>query len=325
MTVLVTGGAGFIGSHVVDALLAAGHAVVVFDDLSHGSRANVDPRAELVVGSVTEPLAADLVSRRKPDAVVHLAAQIDVRRSVADPVSDAQVNVLGTVNLLQAAVDAGVRRFVFFSSGGAVYDESAPRPTPETAELGPASPYGVSKLAAEYFADAYRRRHGLATVVLRPANVYGPRQDAEGEGGVVAIFSRTLLSGGTPVIYGDGEQTRDFVYVGDVVAACSAALAHDTPGPLNVATGVETSINSLAEQLQAIAGTKVALAHAPAKAGEARASCLSPERIRQELGWQPTVALEEGLRRTISYFQQALQRSSSVQGKSKNEKRKTTR
>ena len=320
MNILVTGGAGFIGSHVVDALLAAGHAVVVLDDLSHGSRDNVNPRAELVVGSVTESLAADLINTRKPDAVVHLAAQIDVRRSVADPVGDAQVNVLGTVNLLQAAVDAGVRRFVFFSSGGAVYDESVPRPTPEAALLGPVSPYGVSKLSAEHFVDAYRRRHGLATVVLRPANVYGPRQDAEGEGGVVAVFCRTLLNGRAPVIYGDGEQTRDFVYVGDVAAACGAALAHDAPGPFNVATGIETSINSLAEQLQAIAGTKVAIAHAPAKAGEGRASCLSSAKALRELGWQPSVALEGGLRKTILYFKQALQRSSRVQGKSKNEK-----
>lgn len=302
MNILVTGGAGFIGSHLVDALLAAGHEVIVLDDLSHGSRANLDPRAEFIEESVTTPAVAALIASRRPQAVVHLAAQIDVRRSVADPVSDAHVNVLGTVNLLQAAVDSGVQKFVFFSSGGAVYDESAPRPTPETAALGPASPYGVSKLAAEYFVEAYRRRHRLASVVLRPANVYGPRQDAEGEGGVVAIFSRTLLRGGAPVISGDGEQTRDFVFVGDVVAACSAALAHDAPGPFNVATGVETSVNSLAEQLQAIAGTKVAVAHAPAKAGEVRHSSLSAERIRRELGWQPQVALEEGLRRTVEYF-----------------------
>ncbi len=302
MLILVTGGAGFIGSHVVDTLLAAGHTVVVLDDLSRGFTANVNPRAELVVGSITDPVAAELIVQRRPDAVVHLAAQIDVRRSVADPVGDAHVNVLGTVNLLQAAVDAGVRQFVLFSSGGAVYDQAAPRPTPETAALGPVSPYGVSKLSAEHFVGAYRRRHGLATVVLRPANVYGPRQDAEGEGGVVAVFSRALLQGRTPVIYGDGEQTRDFVYVGDVAAACGTALTHDAPGPFNVATGVETSINSLAEQLQVIAGTKVAIAHAPAKAGEVRSSSLLADRIRQELGWQPQVGLEEGLRRTAEFF-----------------------
>lgn len=301
MCVVVTGGAGFIGVHSCRALLEAGHAVTAVDDLSHGTREAVPEGADLLVMDVRSPqLAAELL-RLRPAAVLHLAAQMDVRRSVTDPLYDASVNVLGTVNALTAARLAGTRRFVFASSGGAVYGEQDKFPAPEHHPRRPASPYGVSKLCGEEYAEL-ARRDGLSTMSLRYANVYGPGQDPMGEAGVVAIFLHRMLHGGDPVINGDGAQTRDFVYVEDVARANLLALTSETTGVLNVGTGVETSIQELARLLAAAAGYRKAIAHGPPAPGEQRRSSVDPREARERLGWEPLVPLDEGLRRTMEWF-----------------------
>jgi len=301
MRVVVTGGAGFIGAHSCRALLEAGHSVTAVDDLSHGKREAIPRGADMVIIDVRSPqLAAELV-RLQPEAVLHLAAQMDVRRSVADPLYDASVNVLGTVNALAAARKAGARRFVFASSGGAVYGEQDAFPAPEQHPRRPASPYGVSKLCGEEYAEL-ARREGLSTISLRYANVYGPGQDPLGEAGVVAIFLHRMLHGGDPVINGDGRQTRDFVYVEDVARANLLALTSEATGALNVGTGVETSIEDLARLLAAAAGYPKAVGHGPAAPGEQRRSSVDSRAARDQLGWEPLVPLGEGLRRTAEWF-----------------------
>lgn len=306
MTAIVTGGAGFIGSNLVDALLARGEQVVVVDDLSTGRRANLDDAlahgATLHQADVcdAEPLRA-LFAEVRPQQVFHLAAQIDVRRSVADPAADARVNVEGTINVLAAAHAAGARRLVYSATGGAVYGEAEQVPTPEDAPAQPLAPYGMGKLSGEGYCALYTRLHGLSTVALRYANVYGPRQDPLGEGGVIAIFCGCFAEGRTPTIFGDGEQTRDYTYVGDVVAANLRAAELDVTGSINVGTGVETSVLELAAAFRALAGGEAfAPVHAPARQGEVLRSCLDAARARELLGWEPQVALAEGLRRTLA-------------------------
>ena len=306
MTALVTGGAGFIGSNLVDALLAREQRVVVVDDLSTGRRANLDDAlargAELHELDIrdAEALRA-LFEQARPALVFHLAAQIDVRRSVADPAADARVNFEGTINVLAAAHAAGARRVVYSATGGAVYGEAEQVPTPEDAPAQPLAPYGMGKLAGEGYCALFSRLHGLSTVALRYANVYGPRQDPLGEGGVIAIFCGCFADGRTPTIYGDGKQTRDYTYVGDVVAANLRAAELDVTGPINVGTGVETSVLDLVEAFRGLeGGESFEPEHAPARAGEVLRSCLDAARARELLGWEPAVPLAEGLRRTLA-------------------------
>ena len=302
MKILVTGGAGFIGSHIADACVQAGHEVIVVDDLSSGRVENVNEGARLERMDIRSPEAAQLIMDERPDLIDHHAAQMNVRRSVDDPGFDAEVNVLGFVNLLEAARNAGCRRVVFASSGGAVYGEPERFPTDETEPLRPICPYGVSKLAGEQYLFYYQRVHGLRYVALRYANVYGPRQDPHGEAGVVAIFSQRLLGGQGVLINDDGLQTRDYVFVGDVVAANLAAFSSDYTGAVNIGTGVETSVVALYESIKAQVGAGGTAEHGPAKGGEIRRSALDASRAERELGWRPGVSLDEGLGRTVEYF-----------------------
>jgi UDP-glucose 4-epimerase len=309
MRALVTGGAGFIGSHLVDALLARGDEVLVVDDLSSGRRENLEEAfgrgAELRDADVTDAAAVQgAFADGRPELVFHLAAQIDVRRSVADPVFDLGVNVGGTINLLDAAVSNQARRVVFISTGGAIYGEGEGRELPlgEDAECRPDAPYGQSKFAAEGYLSLYGRLHGLSGVSLRLGNVYGPRQDPHGEAGVVAIFSDLLLGGGTPRVFGDGEQTRDYIYVGDVVAACLAASGSTAGGAFNVGTGVETSVLELGRRMAAICDREFEPEMAPARVGEVQRISIDSRRAGEELGWTPAVELDQGLALTVDSF-----------------------
>jgi UDP-glucose 4-epimerase len=298
----VTGGAGFIGSHVVDRLLASGHEVAVVDNLSTGTRTNVNAGARLHVADVRAPELLRIVDATRPDAVVHLAAQAAVSRSVADPGFDASVNILGMLNLLEACRSANVRNVVYISTGGAAYGDTDVVPTPETHLTRPASPYGVSKVAAELYLDCWAGLHGARGVSLRLANVYGPRQNPEGEAGVVAIFTRRLLSGRSCVINGDGEQTRDYVYVGDVADAVVRALTRvAATGAINVGTSRETTVNEVYRVLARAAGLDRPPEYGPARPGEQRRSALGWDRARQLLEWAPTTPLDRGLGETVAW------------------------
>jgi len=300
--ILVTGGAGFIGSHVCDEFIAKGHSVEALDNLSTGSRKNLSAVVPLAVLDIRSPEAASYIVAHRPDVVCHLAAQMDVRKSVDDPCFDAESNILGTLNLLEAARRAGVKKFIFSSTGGAIYGEQDVFPAPETHATRPVSPYGVSKAAGELYLGYYRAQYGLDFVALRYANVYGPRQNPHGEAGVVAIFARRLVARESCTIYGDGAQTRDFVFAQDVARANSLALERDFVGPVNIGTGIETDINRVYELLAAAAGVRQPATHAAAKPGEQRRSCIDPSLAKRVLGWSPTVAVEEGLRQTIAFF-----------------------
>lgn len=316
--VLVTGGAGFIGSHVADAYLARGDEVWVVDDLSSGSRENLPAEATFVEMSIEDPALRELCMDVGFDLVNHHAAQIDVRVSVLDPVRDARTNVLGLLNVLEGARAAEAERVVYISSGGVVYGEPDERPTPETAPKRPLSPYGVSKLSGEYYLSYYRAIHGLDYVALRYSNVYGPRQDPHGEAGVVAIFSQRLLAGEELHIFGDGEQTRDYVYVGDVVRANLLATdlrLPDEPGldsrSFNVGTGVETSVNRLADTLESVSGMGHGRSFRAARKGELRYSALDPSRLKRA-GWAPEYSLADGLRETFRWIEDHVGRAASL-------------
>jgi UDP-glucose 4-epimerase len=300
MRALVTGGAGFIGSHLVDALLASDAAVTVVDDLSSGRRERVSEGASLEVVDIAEPGAlAPVIAAARPDVVFHLAAQVDVRSSVADPLRDARLNVGGTASVLEAARQAGARRVLLASTGGALYGDTSVLPTPESASIAPFSPYGASKAAAESYCALYTRLHGLSTLSLRFGNVYGPRQDPHAEAGVIAIFAGAAVEGRPVTVYGDGSQTRDYVYVGDVVAGFMAAAAADGTGAVNVGTGVETSVLELTRALG------VEARFAPARAGEVARSCLAVGLAAELLGWRAQVMLEDGLDRTLAALRAA--------------------
>jgi UDP-glucose 4-epimerase len=300
--ILVTGGAGFIGSHVCDELLGRGHEVTALDDLSSGSRDNLDPAVRLCVADIRSAEAAALVEHLRPDAICHLAAQISVRRSVEDPRFDADCNLVGLINLLEAARRAGVGKVVFSSTGGAIYGEQERHPATESHPLRPAAPYGCSKAAGELYLGYYQLQYGLPYVALRYANVYGPRQNPHGEAGVVAIFCQRLVRGERCDIYGSGKQTRDFVYVEDVARANALALEAPFSGPVNIGTGIENDIAAVHATLAHAAGSNAAPRTLPAKAGEQLRSSIDPSLAAQALGWRPTVSLDEGLRRTLEFF-----------------------
>ena len=304
MKIVVTGGAGFIGSNIVDAYLEEGHEVHILDDFSTGQKSNLNGKAELHEVDITDPRAARVIERIKPDAMSHHAAQMDVRHSVADPTFDARVNIIGFITLLEAAKNAGVKKVIFASSGGAVYGEQDVFPAPEDHVTRPASPYGVSKRAGELYLSYYNQTFGLPYIALRYANVYGPRQSAKGEAGVVAIFLTLLLAGKTPVINGDGGQTRDYVYVGDVVAANVNALSSSFVGAVNIGTGLETDVNSLFQHLRRAVGSEIQAVHGPAKTGEQRRSSLDARRATEVLGWRARMELADGLQRTAEYYRE---------------------
>jgi UDP-glucose 4-epimerase len=307
MKALVTGGAGFIGSNLVDALLARGDEVMVVDDLSTGRRENLEPGlakgATLVEADIRDRAALEeLAGRERPEVIFHLAAQIDVRKSIADPAFDASINIGGTANVLEAARSAEARRLVFSSTGGAIYGEGDGQQLPlaEDAPLAPEAPYGQSKYAGEGYLALFERLYGLSTIPLRLGNVYGPRQDPLGEAGVIAIFCGRLGEGRRPTVFGDGKQTRDYIYVDDVVAAMLAAAESETTGPVNIGTGIETDVLELVQALGELGGGEsFEPEFAPARTGEVQRISIDPGRAERELGWKPQMGLKEGLRVTL--------------------------
>jgi UDP-glucose 4-epimerase len=302
MKVLVTGGAGFIASHVVDAYVERGHDVTVVDDLSSGLRENVNPKAELLVADLRERSTVEQLRGRKFDLVNHHAAQIDVRVSVADPAADAELNIVAALRLFQAMIDDGVRKIIFASSGGAAYGEPQYAPQDENHPVAPISPYGCAKLAIDQYLYYYRTVHGIRAASLRYGNVYGPRQRKDGEAGVVAIFAGALLDGQQARINGDGEQTRDYVFVEDVVRANMAASEPDVDGIFNVGTGVETSVNEVYAALCDSLDIHVEAAHGPAKAGEQKRSVLDGSKLRKMAGLPDPVKFREGVKRTAEWL-----------------------
>jgi UDP-glucose 4-epimerase len=306
MRALVTGGAGFIGSNLTDALLARGDEAIIVDDLSTGRRENIEQAlgngATLVEADIRDRAAIEeIAGRERPEAIFHLAAQIDVRKSIADPAFDASINVGGTANVLEAARAAEVRRVVFSSTGGAIYGEGDGQELPlsENAPLAPEAPYGQSKFAGEGYLSLYERLYGLSSVPLRLGNVYGPRQDPLGEAGVVAIFCGRLREGKQPTVFGDGKQTRDYIYVGDVVSAMLAAAETETSGPINIGTGIETDVLELVSALGELGGGDFEPEFAPPRTGEVQRISIDPARAASELGWRAEMDLSEGLRVTL--------------------------
>ena len=305
MKTLVTGGAGFIGSNLVDALIERGDDVVVIDDISTGKRANLEAAAQkgaqLAELDIRDAQAvSDAVGRAQPEAIFHLAAQIDVRKSVADPAHDSSINVGGTINVLRAAKTHEVARIVNTSTGGAIYGEGQVLPAPEDHPVAPEAPYGLSKFCAEQYCELFRRLHGLNTLSLRYGNVFGPRQDPLGEAGVIAIFCGALLEHRTPQIFGDGEQTRDYIYVGDVVEANLRAAAAEATGAINIGRGVQTSVVEIVRALARHSDNGFQATHGPARPGEVQHIYLDTSRAREELGWEARVDLDEGLELTLA-------------------------
>jgi UDP-glucose 4-epimerase len=303
--ILITGGAGFIGSQVADRLVAGGHEVAVVDNLSTGRREYVPDAAQFFPYDIKAEDTFELIRRWRPQVVMHHAAQMSVQRSVADPVWDAQENILGSLNIFQASGQAGVEKIIFASTGGAIYGDVAPLPNRETDPPHPDSPYGIAKLTVEHYLRFYQQKYRLTPISLRYANVYGPRQNSQGEGGVVAIFTDKFLSGQQAVINGDGLQTRDFIYVGDVVAANLLALDYPEAGIFNIGTGRETDVLTICHRLQELTGSHLHPRHGPPKPGEQRRSVLNCELAKRELHWEPGITLEVGLALTVAAFREA--------------------
>lgn len=304
MKILVTGGAGFIASHIVDAYIDLGHDIVVIDDLSSGKKEFVNKKAKFYQADIRNRNDIKrIIEKEKPEVINHHAAQISVRVSVEDPILDAQVNILGLLNLLKAGRKMGVKKIIFASSGGVVYGEAKVMPTREDYHpLLPFSPYGVTKLASEKYLHFYWKAYKIPYLALRYSNVYGPRQNPHGEAGVVAIFSLKLLKGEAPIINGSGKQTRDYIYVGDVVAANEIALASSAVGSFNIGTARQTNVLQIYEALKKACQKDIPAKHGPEKKGEQKRSCLDISLAKKLLGWQPKVDLETGLRKTIDYF-----------------------
>jgi len=304
MKILVTGGAGFIGSHVADAFIGQGHEVVILDNLSTGRKENVNAHAQFVKMNIQDPEIMDLFEQEQFDVVDHHAAQMDVRLSVADPIYDANNNILGTINLLQASVKYGVKKFIFISSGGAIYGEHDYFPADEEHPTRPLSPYGITKLSCEKYLYFYFKTHRLNFVILRYSNVYGPRQNPHGEAGVVAIFASRLLTGEQPIINGNGIQTRDYVYVGDAVTANLKALGYNNNDYFNIGTGIETTVNELFDSINHLTNAGIEEVYGPAQPGEQLRSVLDIQKAKKLLNWNPQVSLDEGLAKTVEYFKQ---------------------
>lgn len=305
MKILVTGGAGFIGSHVVDLLIGAGHDVAVVDDLSTGRRSNLNPKARFYQVDIRSPEMREVFEKERPEVVDHHAAQMDVRKSVEDPLFDADVNISGSIKLAQLAMEFGTRKFIHISSGGAVYGEPVYLPCDEDHPVRPLCPYGASKYTFEMYLFMFKELYNLDYSVIRYPNVYGPRQDPNGEAGVVAIFIGQMLAGKPVTINGSGEQVRDFVYVGDCAKANLATLEKGSGRVYNLGYGIGTTVNQIFEGLKAITAYPYEAHHGPAKAGETFRIYLDASRAKAELDWEPTVDLQEGLRRTVEYFKQA--------------------
>lgn len=304
MKIIVTGAAGFIASHVVDAYVEAGHDVVGIDDFSRGRKQNINPKCRFYSCDIRDRKAVEgIFSAEKPTVVNHHAAQMDVRRGVREPIFDAQVNILGGINLIETAVASGVKRFIYVGTAGAGYGEPDHMPVPETYPVNPITPYGISKHTIEHYLFTFRFLYGLDYVVLRYGNVYGPRQNSQGEAGVFAIFSEQMLAGIQPVIYGDGTKIRDYVYISDVVAANSAALDRGTNEIFNISSGVETTDREVYEVVRHLLNKSVQPKYVPRRPGEIDRICLDISKAERLLGWKPQVPLAEGARRTVAHFQ----------------------
>lgn len=305
MKILVTGGAGFIASQIADAFIEEGHQVIILDDLSTGFEKNINPKAKFIKANICDKSLSELFEKEKFDVVNHHAAQMDVRRSVKDPEFDATTNILGTINLLQNCVKYAVNKFMFASTGGAVYGEQDYFPADEKHNTQPKSPYGISKLAVEKYLYFYHSEHKLNYTILRYANIYGPRQNPFGEAGVVAIFSTKLLKGEQPIINGHGKQTRDYVYVGDVVKANLLTLKDEASDIYNIGTGIETDVNQLFHFINDITKANKEEKHGPTAAGEQLRSVITSDKLFNKFGWRPSIRIEEGLQKTVNFFNES--------------------
>jgi UDP-glucose 4-epimerase len=302
MKILVTGGAGFIGSHTVDALIEVGHRVSIIDDLSTGMEENINPKATFYEADIRDKKVAPIFEKEKPEAVYHFAAQISLRRSFEEPVFNAERNILGSLNLLECARKYGTKKFIFASSGGGICGEVSLIPTPETHPPNPTSPYGLAKLTMEKYLEMWRKLHGLDYLALRYSNVYGPRQNTKAEAGVIALFIDRILQEEPPIINGDGEQTRDYVFVKDVVKANLAVLDSDAVGTFNIGTSTETTVNELLAKIQQSLGANIEAKRVPEIKGEVLRSALESKKAQEYLGWRSETPLEEGIEATIEYF-----------------------
>ena len=302
MRVLLTGGAGFIGSHLSDMLINHGYEVIVIDNLISGKKENLNPNSIFYEGDIRGPVVKEIMEREKPEVVIHHAAQVSVRNSVEDPLYDTEVNIGGTLNLLENSIKYGIKRFIFASTGGALYGEQSYFPADESHPTRPLSPYGIAKSSCEKYLYFYYKTYGLNYVSLRYSNVYGPRQDPYGEAGVIAIFSQRMIAGEQPIINGSGEQTRDYVFVEDVARANLLSLERDVLGEFNIGTGIETTVNDLFEEIKGLCRSNVKKLHGEAKKGEQFRSVLDCSKAERELGWNPRVSLKEGLNRTVAFF-----------------------